>query len=80
MKVSIIPIGNSKGVRLPKTILEECRFAESAELTVEKGKIVLTPTRTARAGWAEAFAAAPAGELSEEEREWLEAPLVGHEE
>lgn len=79
MKVAIVPIGNSRGLRLPKTVIEECRFTDTAELTVEDGRVVLTPVRAPREDWAEAFAADPPGELSEEEREWLDAPLVEDE-
>lgn len=76
MKVAIIPVGNSRGVRLPKAVLDECRFKDTAELTVEDGRVVLTPVNAPRANWAEAFTADPPGELSEEEREWLDAPLA----
>lgn len=75
MKVPIIAIGNSRGVRLPKAILEQVGFGAEAELRVEDGQVVLSPATSVRAGWAEAFAAAPAPELSEEDMDWLEAPL-----
>jgi antitoxin MazE len=76
MKVAIIPVGNSRGVRLPKAVLEACQFNDAAELSVEGGRIVLTPVHAPRAGWAEAFAADPPHDLSEEDREWLDAPLA----
>lgn len=76
MKVSIVSIGNSRGVRLPKAVLDQCAFTDAAELTVRNGKIVLAPIATPRAGWAEAFAASPA-DLDEEDRDWLDAPLTG---
>jgi antitoxin MazE len=75
MKVAIVPIGNSRGLRLPKAVLEQCQFTNAAELTIEDGRIVLTPMHAPRAGWAEAFAADPARQLSEEDRDWLDAPL-----
>ena len=75
MKVAIIPVGNSRGLRLPKAVLEQCQFTEAAELTVEDGRVVLTPINAPRAGWAEAFAVSPPGALSDEDRDWLEAPL-----
>lgn len=76
MKVSLIQVGNSRGVRLPKVVLDQCDFVQDAELSVEDGRIVLTPIKTTREGWAAAFAADPAGDLSEEEQVWLDAPLV----
>ena len=74
MRVPIIAIGNSRGVRLPKAILDQVGFGAEADLTVEDGRIVLTPDTASRSGWAKAFATAPAA-LSEEDAEWLEAPL-----
>jgi antitoxin MazE len=79
VKVAIIPVGNSRGLRLPKAVLDQCRFTDAAELTVEDGRIVLTPITAPRAGWAEAFAADAPTELNDEDREWLEAPLADDE-
>lgn len=76
MKVSLVQVGNSRGVRLPKAVLDQCDFANDAELSVEDGRIVLTPIKAPRAGWSEAFAADPANELSDTDREWLDAPLA----
>ncbi|MBU6371283.1 MAG: AbrB/MazE/SpoVT family DNA-binding domain-containing protein [Alphaproteobacteria bacterium] len=74
MKVDIVAIGNSRGVRLPKALLEQCRFGDAAELTVEDGRLVLTPVAP-RAGWRGAFAAAEAADLDDEDRDWLDADL-----
>lgn len=74
MKVALVQIGNSRGVRLPKAVLKQCGFGDSVELTVEDGRVVLAPARKPREGWAEAFAADPA-ELSAEDREWIDAPF-----
>jgi antitoxin component of MazEF toxin-antitoxin module len=41
MKVSIVDIGNSKGIRIPQAILKQVAFADEAELEVLEGKIVL---------------------------------------
>lgn len=78
MKIALVAIGNSKGVRLPKAVLEQTGFTEAAELTIENGRIVLTPSRVVRAGWATSFAAA--ADLTKEDREWLDAPLGGDDE
>jgi antitoxin MazE len=77
MKVAIIPIGNSRGVRLPKAVLDQVGFGDEADLEVENGRVVLKPIAAPRQGWAEAFAADPAPELSEEDTDWLEASLAG---
>lgn len=45
MKASIISIGNSKGVRIPKPLLEESGLSGSVDLKVVKGgiKIIAAP-------------------------------------
>jgi antitoxin MazE len=78
MKVPIVAIGNSRGVRLPKAILEQVGFGTEADLWVQDGHIVLAPSATPRRGWAEAFAAAP-GSITDEDADWLEAPLSDDE-
>jgi antitoxin MazE len=79
MKVAIVPIGNSRGVRLPKTVLDQLGFGAEAELAIEDGRVTLTPLRTPRRGWAEAFAEDPPAALTPEDHVWLDAPLLGDE-
>jgi len=55
MDISIIPIGNSKGIRLSKTILEKYNIRDTVELILEKGYIILRPKNTPRKGWDKAF-------------------------
>jgi len=53
--VAVRRIGNSLGVVIPKTVLAQAGLSEQAELTVERGAIVLRkPRKSARSGWAEA--------------------------
>jgi antitoxin MazE len=75
MKVALVRIGNSRGVRLPKAVLDEVRLTDAANLTVEGGRIVLTPIGQARADWAARFDQDPNFDLTQEDLEWLEAPL-----
>ena len=51
MKARIVQIGNSRGIRLPKVVLEEAQLEEEVELTAEPGRIVIRKTRGPRAGW-----------------------------
>jgi len=44
MKASIIDIGNSKGVRIPKPLLEESGLKGSVELKAKKGEIKIVPS------------------------------------
>lgn len=53
MKVKLIKIGNSFGVRLPKNIIEECGLKEELNLAVRQGAIVITPVVQPRIGWKE---------------------------
>ena len=55
MDVSLISIGNSKGIRLSKTILEKYNIQDTLELILEKGYIILKPKTSARKGWEKAF-------------------------
>ena len=56
MKVSIISIGNSKGIRIPKSILGQCNFSDAAELEVDNNTLVIKPIKKkVREGWSRAF-------------------------
>ena len=55
MKVNIIRIGNSQGVRIPKPILEKCSLKGRVEMNVEDNVLVIAPAREARDGWSDAF-------------------------
>lgn len=51
MEASIIKIGNSKGLRLSKTILEKYNINDKVELILEEGQIVLKPIALPRENW-----------------------------
>jgi len=55
MELSVINIGNSKGIRLSKTILEKYSISDKIELIMEKGYIILKPKAEPRKGWDKAF-------------------------
>ncbi len=55
MEISIIKIGNSKGLRLSKTILEKYKIKDKVELILEKGQIVLKPIVSPRKNWEKEF-------------------------
>ena len=55
MELSIINIGNSKGIRLSKTILEKYNIQDKIELVLEKEFIVLKPKTEPRKNWEKAF-------------------------
>ena len=55
MEVSIVKIGNSKGFRLSKTLLEKYKIKDKVELILEKGQIIIRPIAEPRKGWDQAF-------------------------
>ena len=55
MRVDIIKIGNSKGVRIPKAFLEQCGMQKTVELTIKHHSLVITPYKDPREGWEESF-------------------------
>lgn len=55
MEISVIKIGNSKGLRLSKDILNRYNIKDKVELVLEKGYIILKPKTEPRMGWEEAF-------------------------
>ncbi|NOY94772.1 MAG: AbrB/MazE/SpoVT family DNA-binding domain-containing protein [Chlorobi bacterium] len=55
MELSVIQIGNSKGFRLSKTLIEKYGIKDKVELILEKGYIILKPIPTPRKDWGAAF-------------------------
>ena len=55
MLTKIVPIGNSRGIRIPKAMIEQCGFGDAVELQAKCGALILRPVKTPRAGWAAAF-------------------------
>lgn len=55
MELSIINIGNSKGIRLSKTILEKYSINDKIELILEKDYIIIKPKTEPRKGWEKSF-------------------------
>jgi len=56
MKARLVRIGNSRGIRLAKPILEQAGLDEEVEIRVESGAVIITAAVSPRAGWAEAAA------------------------
>jgi antitoxin MazE len=55
MKANIVRIGNSKGIRLPKSVLDQCHLKDSVEIEVEDNSIIIKAAHSPRSDWAEAF-------------------------
>jgi antitoxin MazE len=55
MEVSVIKIGNSKGIRFSKTLIERYNIRDAVDLILEKGQIIIKPISKPRKGWDKAF-------------------------
>jgi antitoxin MazE len=56
MKVKIVKIGNSKGIRIPKVLLRQTGIDDEVNLEVEDNQIILKPSKKSiRKGWEISF-------------------------
>jgi len=55
MHLAIVSIGNSKGIRIPKTILDKYQISDVVDVEMRDDGLVLRPVRKPREGWEEAF-------------------------
>ncbi|HEY7054729.1 MAG TPA: AbrB/MazE/SpoVT family DNA-binding domain-containing protein [Mycobacterium sp.] len=53
-KTRIVRIGNSRGFRVPKILLDQAQLPDEVELHAEPGRLIVQATRRPRTGWAEA--------------------------
>jgi antitoxin MazE len=53
-KTRIVRIGNSRGIRVPKVLLDEAQLPDEVELQAEHGRLVVRAAHGPRAGWAAA--------------------------
>jgi antitoxin MazE len=58
MKLELVRIGNSRGIRIPKPIIDQLGFEKTVTVRIERDRLVITPERRPRQGWAETFEAA----------------------
>ncbi|MEB3312208.1 MAG: AbrB/MazE/SpoVT family DNA-binding domain-containing protein [Snowella sp.] len=56
MRTKIIKIGNSQGIRLPKTLLEQTGIQADVEIEVNGDRLILRNASQVREGWEQAFA------------------------
>ena len=55
MKTRIVRIGNSRGVRIPKLLLQQTGLGEEVTIEAEGTQLVIRPAVRPREGWDEAF-------------------------
>ena len=63
--VKLIPIGNSKGIRLPKTILQKYGFSDSLLLKETTQGILLHKKETGKLSWEETYR-----QMAQEQESW----------
>lgn len=56
MKIPIVKIGNSKGIRIPKMLIDKYAFEDEVEIELTEDGMVLHPIKKARQGWGDSFA------------------------
>ncbi len=55
LKAKVVKIGNSKGIRLPKVLMEQYDITDEVELEPRDDALIIKPVKTARKGWDTAF-------------------------
>ena len=56
MEAQIITIGNSKGLRIPKVLLQQCNISKRVQLAVDGHQLIIKPLNDKpRAGWLKKF-------------------------
>ncbi len=52
MKAKLIQIGNSRGIRIPKTLLSQTGIVEEINMEVEENRIIIEPVKqNFRSNW-----------------------------
>ena len=55
VRTQIIKIGNSRGIRIPKPLIDQAKLGNEVEIAVQKGQLVIRPVARPRSGWDEQF-------------------------
>ena len=71
MRLKVINIGNSKGIRFPQALIQQYNLTAEINAELKKDGIMITPTQKPRAGWEEQFKQATS-KISSEEKSWMD--------
>ena len=55
MKTKVVKIGNSRGIRIPKSFIDQSGLTEEVALEIENGQIIIKPLSKTRESWEAAF-------------------------
>jgi antitoxin MazE len=56
IRSKVVKIGNSRGIRIPRTVLEQAGLTDDVEMTVEGNKLIIQAVRHPRQDWEDRFA------------------------
>lgn len=75
---TLIKIGNSQGIRIPKALIEQARLEnKQLEFKIIDDGLLIHPVKKTREGWKEQFdKAIKSPESGDTDQEWLDAPLT----
>lgn len=59
MRINLVKIGNSRGLRLPKAVIESCGIETSVNLEIRGRELIIRPTESPRAHWEDALVKNP---------------------
>ena len=57
IRAKVVKIGNSRGIRIPRTLLEQAGLEDEVEMRVEGDQLIIHPARQPRQDWGARFAA-----------------------
>jgi antitoxin MazE len=69
--INIVPIGNSKGIRIPKTLLQKYGFSDSLILEETEQGLLLRKTEDAKLSWEDTYRA-----MALEEENWTDLDVA----
>ena len=71
MRIPLIKIGNSQGIRIPASLIKECAFSKEVDLTVKNQTLILSSPKEGRQNWTEALKKEAQRASFKNEEEWL---------
>ena len=70
MKTNLIQIGNSKGIRIPKSLIEQYQLSGVIELIPSKSGLLITSSSKSRSGWEDLFKNSEARQKDSDSSAW----------
>jgi len=55
VRSKVVKIGNSRGIRIPRALLEQADLIDEVEMSVEGNRLVIQSARQPRQGWEAKF-------------------------